>query len=172
MSKPVVLTKRLRVMSGRLKKKAVKEYFDEQEILEILYGGLPDLKIEKMPGEKREFTGMEEKELPFAYGEIPNYTNPADDMGWDVILLPSTWGCNRDELMPVGILRYNRDVDYWDTLPGDDPIGNDKILLGKRGKDSIGDPRGEYTHEDAEKLHEFFDNTEAFEAASFVWDYV
>lgn len=164
--------KHLRVLAGRLRKKAVKEYFDEQEIMELLSAGLPDLKIEKMPGEKRDFPGVEGKEIPFAYGEIPNYINPADDMAWDVIVLPSTWGCTRDELMPVGILRYNRDVDYWDTFPGDDPIGNDKILLGKRGKDSTGDPRGEYTKEDLDVLTEHFKDTKAFESPNLIWDYV
>lgn len=166
------LTKRLNVTTARLLKKAVKEYFDEQEIMELLSDGLPDLKVEKMPGEKRDFAGMESKELPFAYGEIPNYINPADDMGWDVIILPSTLGCTKDELTPVGILRYNRDVDYWDTMPGDDPIGNDKILLGKRTQDATGDLRGEYTKEDSDKLTAFFEDTEAFEAPNFIWDYV
>lgn len=169
--KRAFLVKRLRVTAGFLRKKAVKEYFDEEEILELLSDGLPDLKVEKMPGEKRDFAGMEEKELPFAYGEIPNYINPVDDMGWDVILLPSTLGSTKDELAPVGILRYNRDVDYWDTFPGDDPIGNDKILLGKK-EEYLGVERGIYTHDDAEVLDEFFGNTEAFEQANFFWDYV
>ena len=166
------LTRRLRVTVGRLKKKAIKEYFDEQEIMELLLDGLPDLKVEKMPGQKRDFAGMDEKELPFAYGEIPNYVNPADDMGWDVILLPSTWGCTRSELAPVGILRYNRDVNFWNTLPGDDPIGNDKILLGKRVEDYDGQPKGEYTKNDLDVLSNFFGGTEVFESPELSCDYV
>lgn len=162
------IIKRLRVTVARLKKRAIKEYFDEQEIMELLSTGLPDLKVEKMPGEKRDFAGMEEKELPFAYGEIPNYINPADDMGWDVILLPSTLGCTCSELAPVGILRYNQNVDYWDTFSSDDPIGNDKILLGKRVQNDDNKSKGSYTIEDLNVLSEFFEGTQAFESPEFL----
>lgn len=166
------LAKRLRVTTAHLRKKAVKEYFDEEEIMELLSDSLPDLKIEKKPGEERDFAGTPKKKLPFAYGNIPNYTNPADDMAWDIIIVPSAVDLPKEELMPVGILRYNRDVDFWDTLPGDDPIGNDKILLGKRSKDSVGELRGEYTKEDLDILNDHFKDTKAFESPELIWDYV
>lgn len=158
-----VLAKRLRLLVGRLKKQAIKEYFDQQEILEILSDGIPDLKIEKMPGDKREFAGTTELVIPFAYGEIPNYINPADDMGWDVIVVPSAVKLPKEKLAPIGVLKYKQDVDFWDTFPGDDPIGNDKILLGEKDNSLEGVYRGIYTKEDLEILNQFVEKIEVFE---------
>ena len=39
-------------------------------------------------GSKKGF-GAKKRELPFDYGEFSKFINPADDMGWDIIIVPS-----------------------------------------------------------------------------------
>jgi hypothetical protein len=96
-------------------------------------------------GTRKSFGGFKPK-LPFHYGEFSELINPADDMGWDVIIVPSMsdegtrsfdYG---NEFTPVGVVFVNPDENEWRsrTIREDrpsgkpPPIGNDKIILAGR----------------------------------------
>jgi hypothetical protein len=82
--------------------------------------------------------------LPFDYGEYSNIINPADKMGWDVILVPSATE-NDIGLIPVGHVTYD------ETRP--DKAGNDKIIIA---------PEGNYSSQDVDIIEEFFGPLEGF----------
>jgi hypothetical protein len=84
-------------------------------------------------------------QLPFDYGEFPDIINPADSMGWDLIIVPSATQ-ESDLLIPVGHVEYSRERQ--------DKLGNDKIILA---------PRGRYNEEDQFTIDDFFAQLESFE---------
>ena len=88
-------------------------------------------------------------ELPFDYGEYPDIINPADNMGWDVIIVPSA---TKDDipLVPVGHVAYAQ------NRP--EKVGNDKIIIA---------PNRRYTAQDAEIIEEFFNPLEGFESVEW-----
>jgi len=98
-------------------------------------------------GSRKAFGRGEENkvELPFDYGEYPDIINPADGMGWDIIIVPSATQNDKD-LIPVGHVVYTQDRP--------EKIGNDKIIIA---------PAGKYTHEDINIIEEFFVELEGFE---------
>jgi hypothetical protein len=83
--------------------------------------------------------------LPFDYGEYPDLINPADNMGWDIIIVPSAPE-NERNLLPVGHVAYAQ------TRPG--KVGNDKIIMA---------PGRHYTPEDVEIIDNFFNPLDGFE---------
>ena len=86
--------------------------------------------IDSPKGYKKGFGNETKLPLPFDYGEYPDYINPADNMGWDIIICPS---CTlNDLLLPVGVARYKTGI------PKE---GNDKIILSKDGKVSAKDKK-------------------------------
>ena len=90
----------------------------------------------------KKFGGEEEKKLEFDYGEWPKYINPADNMGWDFIIVPSA---NRDtpNLLPVGNVVYSKEYKR--------KAGNDKIIIA---------PDGVATGADKETINTFFGEME------------
>ena len=70
----------------------------------------PDQKIflDSPKGATKKFGGSDPIELPFDYGEYPDIINPADNMGWDLIIVPSA---TKDDqlLMPVGHVEYSKE---------------------------------------------------------------
>tara|TARA_Y100000310_G_C20550030_1_gene747587 strand:+ start:351 stop:797 length:447 start_codon:yes stop_codon:yes gene_type:complete len=90
--------------------------------------------------------GKENKvELPFDYGEYSGIVNPADDMGWDVIIVPSA--TQDDELLiPVGHVAYSPDRS--------EKVGNDKIIIA---------PSGQFSDRDQKIINNFFVDMEGFE---------
>ena len=71
--------------------------------------------------------------------------NPADNMGWDQIIVPSA--TKDDELlMPVGHVEYSKERR--------DKQGNDKIIIA---------PNKQYTEEDRAIIDGFFTNLEGFQ---------
>ena len=94
--------------------------------------------------------GKENKvELPFDYGEYSGIINPADDMGWDVIIVPSA--TQDDELLiPVGHVAYSPDRS--------EKVGNDKIILA---------PDEDYTEGDKLIIDSFFAELPQFD--DVVW---
>ena len=83
--------------------------------------------------------------LPFDYGEYPGIINPADNMGWDLIIVPSATK-ESELLMPVGHVEYEKDRR--------DKLGNDKIIIA---------PSRQYTEEDRAIIDGFFSRLEGFE---------
>jgi len=103
--------------------------------------------LDNPKGSKKAFGRGEENkiELPFDYGEYPDIINPADGMGWDIIIVPS--GSQYDkELIPVGHIEYSRDRP--------EKLGNDKIIIA---------PRGHYVQNDVDTIEGFFNDLEGFE---------
>ena len=84
-------------------------------------------------------------ELPFDYGEYSDIINPADNMGWDIIIVPSA--TKEDQfLIPIGHVEYSKNRR--------DKLGNDKIIIA---------PDGHYSDEDKQIIDDFFNNLEGFE---------
>ena len=83
--------------------------------------------------------------LPFDYGEYPDIINPADNMGWDLIIVPSATK-ESELLMPVGHVEYEKDRR--------DKLGNDKIIIA---------PSKQYKEEDRAAIDNFFNNLEGFQ---------
>jgi hypothetical protein len=107
--------------------------------------------LDNPKGTKKSFgRGKENKvELPFDYGEYPGIINPADNMGWDVIIVPSS--SESDEtLLPVGHVSYIKEQE--------DKMGNDKIILA---------PDEDYTEGDKLIIDSFFAELPQFD--DVVW---
>ena len=94
---------------------------------------------------KKGFGRVEKVPLPFDYGEYRDIINPADNMGWDLIIVPSATK-ESELLMPVGHVEYRNDRR--------DKIGNDKIIIA---------PSRQYTEEDRVIIEDFFNSLEGFE---------
>ena len=113
----------------------------------------PDQKIhlDSPKGSSKAFgAGKENKvELPFDYGEYPGIINPADNMGWDVIIVPSSSGSD-ETLLPVGHVSYIKEQE--------NKMGNDKIILA---------PDEDYTEGDKLIIDSFFAELPQFD--DVVW---
>ena len=74
----------------------------------------PDQKIflDNPKGTTKKFGGVDPIELPFDYGEYSELINPADGMGWDIIIIPGSTEGNKD-LTPVGHVSYTGDKEEW-----------------------------------------------------------
>lgn len=115
-------------------------------------------------GHKKSF-GDNSEEMPFHYGEFSELINPADDMGWDIIIVPSQSKSGEEEFdygnefVPVGIVRVNPSIKEWASKTKSDkfpsgkkpPIGNDKLILARMPWDS-----GSYKN-DVAIISNFFD---------------
>lgn len=122
--------------------------------------------LDNPAGTKKRFGQKNLLKMPFHYGEFTEINNPSDDMGWDVVIVPSA---EREassspvphvpanhELTPVGYVPVNDSQEEWtrrtktDLLPEGKPapIGNDKIILA---------PNGDFTDEDRNIINDFFD---------------
>ena len=106
---------------------------------------VPDQKIylDNPKGSYKGFGREEKIPLPFDYGEYPNLINPADNMGWDIIIVPSS-SKNDKQLIPVGHIQYTGRPDK---------KGNDKIIIA---------PKGQYTSEDKDTIDNFFNPLDRF----------
>ena len=91
----------------------------------------PKVYLDSPMGSKKGF-GSKKRELPFDYGEFSEWINPADGMGWDIILPPSNR--KQENLLPVGVVKVNDDKKIWKEKTGEDPpAGNDKIIVANNG---------------------------------------
>ena len=107
----------------------------------------PEQKIhlDSPKGSVKGFGKTNKTPLPFDYGEYPDIINPADNMGWDLIIVPSATK-ESELLMPVGHVEYRK--------VRRDKIGNDKIIIA---------PSRQYTEEDRVIIEDFFNSLEGFE---------
>tara|TARA_R100000008_G_scaffold86169_1_gene78217 strand:- start:3488 stop:3919 length:432 start_codon:yes stop_codon:yes gene_type:complete len=76
--------------------------------------------IDSPKGSTKAFKGGTQLELPFDYGEWTDAINPADNMGWDFVISPSS-DSKSQNLKPVGIVKYV------------DGNGNDKVIIADNG---------------------------------------
>jgi len=106
-----------------------------------------EIHLDSPKGSRKAFgQGKKNKvELPFDYGEYPDIINPADNMGWDIIIVPSATQ-NQPNLIPVGHVAYSKDRP--------DKVGNDKIIVA---------PDGNYGEVDQEIINDFFEGLDGFE---------
>lgn len=123
--------------------------------------------LDNPKGSKKRFGQKTYKEMPFHYGEFVEINNPADDMGWDVILVPSAQveqEASQGEVdhvpaghnfIPIGYVPVNDSQEEWTARTKSPsrpegkpaPVGNDKIILA---------PDGIVTDEDKRAVEEFF----------------
>ena len=108
-------------------------------------GNVPnqEINLDNPKGSYKGFGRKKKIPLPFDYGEYPNLINPADNLGWDIIIVPSS-SKNDKKLIPVGHVQYTGRPDK---------EGNDKIIIA---------PKGQYSSEDKEIIDDFFDPLERF----------
>jgi len=113
------------------------------EVIDLINNN-PDrnINIDCPKGKCKKFGG-EPRPLPFDYGEWTDIINPADDMGWDLIIVPSA-GKEREKLVPVGYVSY---------AEGSGKEGNDKIIIA---------PDGKYNDKDLNTIESFFSPLENF----------
>jgi hypothetical protein len=104
-----------------------------------------EIYLDNPKGSSKGFGRTNKIPLPFDYGEYPDIINPADNMGWDLIIVPSATK-ESELLIPVGHVEYRKDRR--------DKIGNDKIIIA---------PNNQYTEEDRTIIDGFFNNLEGFE---------
>ncbi len=123
----------------------------KEELIKIIMRE-PNQKIflDSPKGATKKFGGVDPIELPFNYGEYSELINPADNMGWDIIIVPSG---NEDDknLLPVGHVSYTGDEEKWDEnsekeMPND-LINNHKIIVA---------PDGKYDSADKNLIDKFF----------------
>ena len=120
------------------------------EEIVTLIKNVPDqlINLDNPKGSYKGFGREEKIPLPFDYGEYPNLINPADDMGWDIIIVPSS-SKNDKQLIPVGYIQY----DNWPEKEG-----NDKLIIA---------PSGQYTSEDKAVIDGFFDPLDRFKPVNW-----
>ena len=111
------------------KAKTVNTYKEIENLLDSTR--LPNVFLDSPMGSKKGF-GDKKRELPFDYGELSDWINPADNMGWDIILPPSNR--NVSDLKLLGIVKIKNDKKLWskkaDKAP---PVGNDKLIVSSEG---------------------------------------
>jgi len=129
-----------------------KEIINSKDELITILRDNPNQKIflDNPKGTTKKFGGVNPIELPFDYGEYPELINPADGMGWDIILVPSA-NENDENLLPVGHASYTGDEEEWDKnsekkMPAD-LVNNHKIIVA---------PDAEYDNEDRALINKFF----------------
>ena len=97
-------------------------------------GNVPnqEINLDNPKGSYKGFGREEKIPLPFDYGEYPFLINPADNLGWDIIIVPSS-SKNDKKLIPVGHVH--------------------KIIIA---------PKGQYTSHDKDIIDGFFDPLDRF----------
>ena len=126
------------------------------EIITILTDSLPEIEIEELKNTGRKKWGNPDP-IVFDYGEIPSLINPADGMGWDIIISPDA--DKTDELLRiVGYVPIKSDADKIPPPFGNKP-GNHKLILGKIGRIS---------QQAITKLKNWFKDTVVFDPIVFL----
>ena len=103
-----------------------------------------NIEIDKPKGSKKWSDGKNKKILTFDYGEWANLINPADKMGWDLIIMPK-YDKNTSNLEPVGHLTYKDETEKEKK--------NEKIILA---------PNSAYSEEEKKEMDDFFSDVDVF----------
>jgi hypothetical protein len=134
---------------------------NKEEVIEIIKNNSNyEIYLDNPKGTTKKFGGLEPKILPFDYGEWPDLINPADNMGWDLIIVPSSTK-NDENLTPVGVVDYLADPEIWKKVGKkmkNDVAANSKIIIA---------PDGEYSQEDIQIIDDFFDSLIQFKPVSW-----
>lgn len=125
------------------------------EVLDILTNSLPRLTIEELRGVKKKWGNP--NPIPFDYGELPDYINPADNMGWDIIIAPDS-DADDKWLRVTGYVPINDQAHLIPPPFGNKP-GNHKLILGRFGKIS---------NQSMSILKDYFEPLAAFETPYFI----
>jgi len=125
------------------------------EILTFLKNTLPRLKIEENKGVHKKWGNP--NPIPFDYGEFPDLINPADGMGWDVIISHDA-DKNDEWLRITGYVPIN-DQSHLIPPPFGNKPGNHKLILGRFGK--IG-------NQAISTLKDYFEDLPSFETPYFI----
>tara|TARA_Y100000310_G_C20599630_1_gene772331 strand:- start:653 stop:1246 length:594 start_codon:yes stop_codon:yes gene_type:complete len=110
-----------------------------------------EIVLDNPKGTVKKFGGRVAITLPFHYGYWPQFINPADNAGWDLIIVPSAKK-KKDEkwqnhnLIPIGFVAYN------ENKPNS--MWNDKIIVA---------PAGNYNSNDREIIKSVFDQMDYFD---------
>lgn len=123
------------------KRKDVVNFINDNPQLEI--------HLDNPKGTTKKFGGKTKIKLPFDYGEFPDIINPADGMGWDIIIVPSS-SKDDENLKVVGYVAYNEKRAK--------ALGNDKIILANDRS---------YSSEDRTKIEDVFSMMDYFDPV--VW---
>lgn len=115
-----------------------------KKILEMSFSKNLPVKVEKNKGDT-----YWNDTIPFYYGEYPNYINPADNMGWDVIIISDDQ--NFDNLTCHGVVPIYEHANLIEPPHGNKP-GNHKLIISNHV----------LTKEEKTLINEFFKNKPAF----------
>ena len=128
----------------------------KEEVVEIIKNNSSyEIYLDNPKGTTKKFGGLVPRVLPFDYGEWPELVNPSDNMGWDLIIVPSSSESD-ENLVPVGFVDYLTDPEIWEKVGKkmNKGIGsNTKIIIA---------PSGEYFVKDKSILDSFFTNLPQF----------
>jgi hypothetical protein len=108
------------------------------------------INIDTPKGKTKKFGGLKKIKLKFDYGEWPDLINPADNMGWDLIIIPSATQKNKN-LLPIGYVQYHDDDNIWKKVGKEKPEGvkqNFKIIIA---------PNKVVPEEDKQIIEKFFE---------------
>tara|TARA_R110000851_G_scaffold115858_1_gene241832 strand:- start:3473 stop:3934 length:462 start_codon:yes stop_codon:yes gene_type:complete len=138
-----------------------RDVYTHNELIDIVSSdpGL-DIRIDSPRGSEKKFGGLEPMKLPFDYGEWPKLVNPADDMGWDLIIVPSAAKTDKN-MVPIGYIQYKDNDSIWNRVGKAKPKGvrhNTKIIIA---------PNKQYNGQDKKIIENFFGKLIQFEAV--VW---
>ena len=123
----------------------------KEELINIITKN-PDQEIflDNPKGTTKKFGGVDPIELPFDYGEYPELVNPADGMGWDIVIVPSSDQSDKS-LLPIGHVSYTGNKEEWkensSRVMPEDLVDNHKIIVASGGK---------YTGQDKDLIVDFF----------------
>lgn len=145
--------------------------------------------LDNPEGSKKRFGQKNYRKMPFHYGEFTEINNPSDDMGWDVVIVPSS-----SEVAKHGIVRVSEEPGGEDEDMAHVPAGHNLVPVGyvpvndsqeewtKRTKSKkkpqgkpapVGNdkiilaPNGEYTDDDRKSIEEFFGSMWTFK--DIIW---
>lgn len=107
-----------------------KNYITYEGIVEILQEKLPFIKIEELRNTNKKWGS--DQIIPFDYGELIDYINPADNMGWDILISPDA-DKNDTSLRIAGVVKVSDQANKIPPPLGNKP-GNHKLILGINGR--------------------------------------
>jgi hypothetical protein len=110
--------------------------------------------IEKKRGDVMRWNETEPS--PFDYGDFPNFINPADNMGWDIMIAPSSSPNDRN-LLISGVVTISDDAENI-APPHGNKKGNHKLILSKDGV---------LSNEDKQAFNKYFEPNKSFNQPSY-----